>query len=71
MNGLKIEKIIVDELTEFEGHLECNSCHHTEDLTPEDIGKYMKTGWPKHCGYTMTWITKNQELQNAKQDIKS
>lgn len=71
MNDLQ-DKIIADaSLESFGGHLQCTGCDEVKELSPVDISTYMKTGWPKHCGYTMTWITKNQELQNAKQNIKS
>jgi hypothetical protein len=47
------------ELQEHGGHLECNACGLVQSLG--DVSTYLKSGWPKHCGYTMTWITKRQE----------
>jgi hypothetical protein len=49
---------IADELKDFGGYLECKHCGRKEPLG--NIGKQLSNGWKKCCGYTMTWITKNQ-----------
>lgn len=50
---------IADELVGFGGHLECMECGYTEGLGA--VGSHLANGWPKHCGYTMRWITASQE----------
>ena len=49
---------IADSLVGLGGHLECTVCGHTQGLGA--IGGHLATGWPKHCGYTMTWKTARQ-----------
>jgi hypothetical protein len=33
------------------GQVWCRTCGHTERV---DSANALRTGWPKHCGYTMT-----------------
>lgn len=56
----KHQKIGAD-LQEFGGRLECKTCGHQQDLG--DVPQKLAGGWPKHCGYTMTWITARQERE--------
>lgn len=46
---------IAADLTVFGGILRCESCHGERPL--DDITGYLRTGWPQHCGKTMTWVT--------------
>lgn len=39
-------------------HLECGMCHETQEVG--DVAKHLADGWPKHCGFTMTLVTKKQ-----------
>jgi hypothetical protein len=57
----KIHEAIAKDLTEFGGHLECTVCGHTQTLG--NVSTKLSNGWPKHCGYTMTWITARQEKE--------
>lgn len=50
---------IANDLVSLGGHLECTVCGYSESLGA--VGSHLANGWPKHCGYTMTWITKRQE----------
>lgn len=36
--------------------LKCSrpSCHFAERITTEQAGGYLKSGWPTHCGRTMS-----------------
>lgn len=45
------------DLQELGGYLKCTSCDHEQSLG--DVPTKLAAGWPKHCGYTMTWITEN------------
>lgn len=63
MNGVA-EKIATD-LADFGGHLECTVCGHEEEVG--DIANQLSTGWKKHCGYTMAWVTARQEAERAAQ----
>lgn len=49
-------------LESFGGHLECTVCGHKKPLGRTSV--YLAQGWPKHCGYTMTWITARQEAES-------
>lgn len=33
--------------------LECARCGAVIDATPEKCGRYLREGWPTHCGKTM------------------
>lgn len=50
---------LADELVAHGGHLECMECGYSESLGP--VGAHLANGWPKHCDYTMMWITARQE----------
>ena len=50
---------IADDLVGHGGHLECMECGYTESLGA--VASHLAHGWPKHCNYTMRWITKRQE----------
>lgn len=52
---------IADNLVGFGGHLECMECGHIQGLGA--VAGHLAYGWPKHCGYTMRWITKKQLSQ--------
>jgi hypothetical protein len=36
------------------GGLWCRTCGHHRTMNTADAGRYLATGWPKCCGYTMT-----------------
>lgn len=46
------------DLQAFGGFLQCGACGHREELG--DVGSRLRDGWPKCCGYTMTWWTQRQ-----------
>lgn len=46
------------------GHLECMECGHLQPLNEAAMAERLTNGWPKHCGYTMRWITARQEQGN-------
>lgn len=58
----EIKNAIADDLKDLGGHLECSVCGLTQSLG--NIGANLSEGWPKHHGYTMTWITAKQEAQS-------
>ena len=37
--------------------LSCIRCGHTRRDTTHDAARYLSTGWPKHCGQTMSTKT--------------
>jgi hypothetical protein len=45
-----------EELRNFGGHLECNTCGAVKPLG-DPKARVQGEGWPKCCGYTMTWWT--------------
>lgn len=61
--GLIIDNI-ANDLEDLGGHLECTVCHLEQPIG--NIGVNLSTGWPKHCGYTMTWVTASQEALRSK-----
>lgn len=62
---MSVHEKIGSELKGFGGHLNCETCGHQQELG--NAGKYMRTGWPKHCGQTLRWITQN-EIDAAKRE---
>lgn len=34
--------------------LQCYRCGHRTNATTEQCARYLSTGWPTHCGVTMT-----------------
>ncbi len=34
--------------------LECHDCGYSERITSQQAGSYLRHGWPKHCGRTMS-----------------
>ena len=59
---MSIEKIASD-VAGFGGHLECTKCGRVQDLG--EITDHLKTGWPKCCSLTMTWLTQRQLDERA------
>jgi hypothetical protein len=45
-------------LDELGGVLRCDRCKREQPL--RGAGKYLRSGWPECCGYTMTWLTARQ-----------
>lgn len=41
--------------------LSCHKCRFAERITTEQAGAYLKSGWPKHCGATMSCDAAPQE----------
>lgn len=41
------------------GKLICEQCKREKPCPPEDAAKYLRTGWPKCCGYTMMLEKRN------------
>ena len=33
--------------------LTCDECDEKRTITPDEFGRYLASGWPKHCGHTM------------------
>lgn len=50
-----IHDAIADGLSGFGGLLRCTTCKREQPLG--DIAGSLRSGWPKCCGYTMTWMT--------------
>lgn len=40
-----------------DGSLECSSCGFKLQLTVSEVVSYMASGWPLHCGLTMTFAS--------------
>lgn len=50
-----ISEAMAVELNQFGGVLRCQKCQTEQGIG--DIARRLREGWPKHCGYTMTWVT--------------
>lgn len=59
MKDSNTSKKITNGLVKMHGGVLRCSCGREEP--PKD--EYFSIGWPKHCGYTMRWITA-RELKN-------
>lgn len=43
---------IVEQVPQLKrGQVWCHECGHTEQV---NSGEALRSGWPKHCGYTMS-----------------
>lgn len=49
------------ELDEKGGVHRCKVCGHEISHQPGDGAKFLRTGWPKHCGQSTQWITDQQK----------
>ena len=38
----------------------CKVCGHETAHQPGDGAKFLKNGWPEHCGQSTKWITQRQ-----------
>jgi hypothetical protein len=56
--AIGIHDRIASDLDGFGGYLRCSTCGHKKVLG--NIGSKLANGWPKCCGYTMTWWTQRQ-----------
>jgi hypothetical protein len=45
-------------LQSFGGFLRCEGCGNRKQLG--DVGRKLRDGWPRCCGYTMRWWTQRQ-----------
>lgn len=51
-NRQELADRVVDRVPQLRrGQVWCTVCGHTEQV---DASESLATGWPKHCGYTMT-----------------
>lgn len=57
---------IARDLAGLGGILRCGECGTEDTLTAYGIASYLRDGWPRCCGYTMTWITQRQLDEEAK-----
>jgi hypothetical protein len=46
---------IAADLSVAGGILRCEECGG--ERPADDIAGYLRNGWPRHCGHTMTWVT--------------
>ena len=49
---------IAADLVPLGGILRCGECGTERSLG--DVAAYLRDGWPKCCGYTMTWVTRRE-----------
>jgi hypothetical protein len=45
------------------GLLRCTTCGTEQGLSSARIASYFRSGWPKHCTYTMRWVTERQLVE--------
>jgi len=55
-----IQDKIASDVAPLGGFLRCETCRVTAPLGQARIGRYLTTGWPRCCGYTMRWWTQRQ-----------
>lgn len=56
-NAQTLQSSIARDIAPLGGILRCTTCGQEEPLSEAQIGRYLASGWPKHCGYTMRWVT--------------
>ena len=54
---------ITADLATAGGILRCGTCG--AEQPPGDLAAKLRHGWPKCCGYTMTWVTQRQLDEEA------
>lgn len=42
-------------LGQMTGDLFCEECGQEQPVAKGTISGYLADGWPKHCGFTMSW----------------
>lgn len=68
---------IAGDLKSFGGLLRCTVCGVENTLPSDDsrwarkVGSLLRTGWPKHCGYTMRWVTDSQLAEERRKDASA
>jgi hypothetical protein len=51
------------DLVNLGGYLICApGCGERQSITAKQISRYLRKGWPKHCGHTMQWVTARQAV---------
>jgi hypothetical protein len=55
-----LQKKMAKDLIGLGGLLVCAKCSAARQITEDQIAKYLGSGWPQHCGQTMTWKTRSQ-----------
>jgi hypothetical protein len=63
--GVEIHASLGQTLQQFGGELRCTGAGCGHRLPLGDIGAKLRDGWPKHCGYTMRWVTARQLAEQA------
>lgn len=38
------------------GSLKCERCGHVTACPAEKASEHLRSGWPRHCGYTMSLV---------------
>jgi hypothetical protein len=57
-HAVGIVAAIAADLAPLGGILRCRTCHGERPLG--DVAGSLRSGWPKCCGQTMTWVTQRQ-----------
>jgi hypothetical protein len=65
MKMTKVHESMATDLAKLGGILRCNSCKEEMPLEEVRLGGFLSHGWPKCCGYTMTWVTQKLLDQEA------
>lgn len=68
-NISSIHETIAGELMGFGGLLRCSVCGEKEHFGR--IATNLRSGWPKHCGFTMSWVTEKQLQEEAKLSLET
>lgn len=58
-------------LSGFGGFLRCEVCGRERSLGEADVSRYLGSGWPRHCGYTMRWWTARQIAANEVPEFRA
>ena len=52
--------IAADLCPDGAGELRCGKCGRVQSMTQQHVARYLRSGWPKCHGQTMTWVTARQ-----------
>jgi hypothetical protein len=56
--AVTLHAAIAADLEPSGGVLRCTACQTERPLG--EVAGHLRHGWPKCCGYTMTWVTQRQ-----------
>lgn len=58
--GGPLYRAMATDVAPLGGLLRCTTCGAEHVLSENRIARFLASGWPQHCGYTMRWVTQRE-----------